>query len=434
VYKRQSEICLIRVTSLSYPAVSDASDGFFTIEGHSIVVLQPNGGESWGLGETWPISWVSYNAGEGVNIKLYRDVVNMEVLADDTPNDGSFEWTVTGPLSDACRIRVEMADNTLIYDMSNGDFSITDRSVNVTSPNGGEEFFDGEMLTATWVSTGAGTNVQIDLSRDGGYSWEVVAPTTENDGSYSWTVGPPFSDNCLVRVTSTYTGVRDLSDAPFAIAERSITITSPNGWERWLTGDTQNVTWSSRGAGIGVHNVQIDLSRNGGYSWEVINGSTLNDGSQSWIVRPPASADCLVRVRSTYYPGVEDITDAAFTIAERDITLTSPVGGEEWTEGETRDITWTSIDGGAVARVELSRNGGAYWQVIADAVPNDGVHPWTVAGPGSSDCLVRVVSVGYPEIDSTSAAPFTIMTVISDPIFIDGFESGNMSGWSSTLP
>jgi len=94
------------------------------------------------------------------------------------------------------------------------------RTITVTVPNGGEEWYVGGPKTITWTSQGVTGNVKIEISRDGGSTWSTITSSTANDGSYTWTVTTPASMNCRVRVTSlSHTGVSDISNANFEIAQ-----------------------------------------------------------------------------------------------------------------------------------------------------------------------------------------------------------------------
>jgi hypothetical protein len=44
--------------------------------------------------------------------------------------------------------------------------------------------------------------VSIELSRNGGLSWESIIASTDNTGIYSWVATGPVSSNCVIRVTN----------------------------------------------------------------------------------------------------------------------------------------------------------------------------------------------------------------------------------------
>ncbi len=89
-------------------------------------------------------------------------------------------------------------------------------TVEVTTPNGGELLAAGDLVALTWTATQM-TSVKVELSRDAGSTWEVLAADTPNDGSLDWTVSGASSGLCRLRVGSLDGGVQDASDANFVI-------------------------------------------------------------------------------------------------------------------------------------------------------------------------------------------------------------------------
>jgi hypothetical protein len=126
-----------------------------------------------------------------------------------------------------------------------------------------------------------------------------------------------------------------------------------------------------------------------------------------------ASTTCLIRISSVSTPSLADTSDSPFTSATRRITVAAPNGGENWVVGSTQMIQWTANVCEAVD-IDLSRDGGAGWERLFTGTPNDGWENWTVTGPASTQCLIRVSvpnviieSSGFLASD-TSNAVFTI--------------------------
>src|SRR5205823_11742644 len=70
-----------------------------------------------------------------------------------------------------------------------------------------------------------------------------------------------------VRVTSTAdVTLVDTSDANFKIVG-SLTVTAPNGGEKWGVSTVQNITWTKTGS---IANVKLEYSRNGTFSDAVV--------------------------------------------------------------------------------------------------------------------------------------------------------------------
>jgi hypothetical protein len=90
----------------------------------------------------------------------------------------------------------------------------------------------------------------------------------------------------------------------------------------------------------------------------------------------------------------------SFTIQRPDltppsVTLTSPVGGEEWEMGSAQTVTWSASDLGGVdsVNVDYSLTGAAGpWLPVAHGLANSGSTPWTLPTQPSDSALVRVTA------------------------------------------
>jgi hypothetical protein len=96
-------------------------------------------------------------------------------------------------------------------------------SIQVITPNGGENWSSGETRTITWTTTGLeGTHVGIDLCRWDGSAWVsnkgIIGGVSATDNSYEWVIPPlPAPDSYKIEISSSeYHGLpTDLSDNPF---------------------------------------------------------------------------------------------------------------------------------------------------------------------------------------------------------------------------
>lgn len=78
----------------------------------------------------------------------------------------------------------------------------------------------GHSVLFSWDYSGSsGDQVTIDLSRDGGTSWEILSASTPNNGSFNWVVAPPYSTNCRIRVTSNDNAIYTDTSETFAIIQ-----------------------------------------------------------------------------------------------------------------------------------------------------------------------------------------------------------------------
>jgi hypothetical protein len=116
----------IRITSTSRTSITDTSNASFTINGPSITVQSPNGGENWAPGSTQVIRWSVAGVTGYVRIELIQGPTVVGTITTQTSaSSGSYSWTVSstqtpGPYS----IRITSTSNSSISDMSNNTFVI----------------------------------------------------------------------------------------------------------------------------------------------------------------------------------------------------------------------------------------------------------------------------------------------------------------------
>jgi len=227
--------CYVRVSDASDDIPVDPSDGPFEIASETLTVHVPNGGELWCSGSSRMIEWSSDNFSGRVKIELSRSGPSgpWEVLFADTDNDGSEPWTVTGPISSDCFVKVSDVSDGVPEDTSDAAYTIEDPWIAVGAPNGGEQWLDGEDRAITWQSNSCVSAVNVGLSRSGPDGpWETLFAGIENDGNETWRVGGPGSDDCYIRVCDAQAGAWcDISDFAFGIDVTSCdSLYLPTGW------------------------------------------------------------------------------------------------------------------------------------------------------------------------------------------------------------
>jgi hypothetical protein len=131
---------------------------------------------------------------------------------------------------------------------------------------------------------------------------------------------------------------------------------------------------------------------------------------------PEANETFVVNLSNPTNGSIVDATGTG-TITDNDgsVTVTSPNTAVTWPIGAVRTITWTTssnFTAGATFRVELSRNGGTSYEVIAASVPNatstSGSFSWTVTGPTTTQGRVRVTWTVNGRVTDISNNNFTI--------------------------
>ena len=319
---------VLKVTSLSKSWVYGIQGVY--ISRSWMEVTSPVGGDTWELGTTHAITWLSNDTGNRVAIELRFEGNPVSVITLDTLNDGSFEWSIPAslPVSYGYRIWIR---SLLNLEHSDGYWSepflaLTSGAVatlSVIMPNGGETWSFGDTASIEWSSTGDIGDVRIELFKSGGYI-STIAASTANDGSYQWQVPSSLSsgDDYSVKVTSLFdNSVADYSDSLFTIMsvgpKATITVTSPESGIALEMSTSHLITWIWSG---NVTCVKIELLR-GGASVSTIISNTSCDGSFEWVVPDSLAAgdDFKVRVSSVDDSTVKGESDA-FSLSEKTTT------------------------------------------------------------------------------------------------------------------
>ncbi|KPL02080.1 MAG: hypothetical protein AMJ73_09300 [candidate division Zixibacteria bacterium SM1_73] len=190
-----------------------------------IQVISPNGGETWCVGSTETITWLSENFTDDVKIEYSTNGgVDWIEIAPSTENDGEYAWIVENTPAANCLVKVSDAVDGEPKDSSDASFTILDETINVTFPNGGEDFVAGDPLSITWNSLCFTGLVDIFLSEDGGANWDTVISGTENDGVHQTSIPQSIStDQGLIKISDHDDGDPfDQSDAFFAVENFTI--------------------------------------------------------------------------------------------------------------------------------------------------------------------------------------------------------------------
>ena len=381
-----------------------------------IRVVTPNGEDIWQTGSTHDITWLSgCYVGSSVRITLYKDNMYLTAITSDTENDDSYSWYIPTyfELGDNYKIRITSNSDNSMYDYSDNNFTIA-RGITVTSPNGDEIWTKGSKQTITWASAGLYSYIRITLYKSDFYQLSVNT-STSNDGLYDWIIPGSIipGNDYKVKITSNSdSSMYDFSDNNFSIIE-SVTVVSPNGGENLTIGTTRDITWTSS-VDLGS-SLRITLYKSGVY-YSTITNYTENNGSYSWTIPPNIEPgdDYKIRITSNSNNAYYDFSDNNFIIA-REVTVTSPNGGENWQLGSTYNINWTSLENsGPSLRITLYK-GEEYYSTITGDTPDDGSYSWIIPSIFSTgnDYKVKITSNTNSAFFDFSDNNFTIVRGIT---------------------
>ncbi len=269
----------------------------------TLTLISPNGGEDWEVGSSHLISWTW--TGSIAEVKLEYSTnggTDWATVVASTANDGSYSWTVPATPSTDCLVRVSDAVDGDPQDVSDGPFTITQPTLTLISPNGGEDWEVGSSHLISWTWTGSIAEVKLEYSINGGTDWVTVVASTANDGSYSWTVPATPSTDCLVRVSDAVDGdPQDVSDGPFTLSDGTPPSKVTN-LEASATDTTVMLTWLPATDNIGVDHYLIYR--------DTTSGFTPNSDDSLGFSYDTAFIDLKVGPGITYYYRVSAIDSA----------------------------------------------------------------------------------------------------------------------------
>ena len=200
--------CKVRINDISNSSIADTSDNIFTIsEQPSISVITPIAGSVCVVGNQQTVKWSTINVVGNVNIKLSTNGGSTFpiTLISNTPNDSSEVITVPNDTSATCRILVESYNNTSVFGVSNGNFTIAVPSIKVITPNGGEACDTGSICKITWESKYVAI-VKIEYSINNGGSWVNIDSSYTSTGIFNWKVPNTPSKQCKIKISDTSNG------------------------------------------------------------------------------------------------------------------------------------------------------------------------------------------------------------------------------------
>ncbi len=374
-----------------------------------ITVTSPAGGEVWHRGESYNITWTT-DLPTGTTFDIYSQRAGgyEEFIATEVSGH-HYYWTIPGDYvtSDEYQIKVQEHGGDWIWDKSNNFTITTGYFLTVTSPNGGESWVNGSTHEITW-NTDVPGDVRIKLYHNNSY-YLFLAVVPASSGTYSWTPNYP-DENYTIRVESISTNQDDYSDDFFEI-NNDFAVNLPNGGEEYNWSDNLIIKWNDTVA----EDVKIELFKNGSFDQTIISStpSNGNNGYFEWDIPDDIAggSDYKVKITSLTTGSVYDFSDADFTINAKSITLTSPNGGENWSAGTTKEITWTYNFGQGNVKIELYKSGLLSSTITSQA--NHGSYSWLIpeSQTAGNDYKVMLKSNDILSISDISDDTFTIKAI-----------------------
>ncbi len=168
-----------------------------------------------------------------------------------------------------------------------------------------------------------------------------------------------------------------------------------------------------RGAGINLDPGLFRFSAIGGYTQRAVDGgagtgsfSRYMYGARLGVGKQEGSYFDLMFLRTRDVP-------SSLSQPQPTIAIVAPNGNDSWPIGNIENIRWGSSGITGNVRIELSRDGGATYEVLFDSVANTGAQPWVVTGPPTVQAIIRITSL-EDSVSDVSDFPFSIGVGVAD--------------------
>jgi len=279
--------------------------------GISLKIVLPNSGVIWPAGDLKLISWNSQISDstcglkDSLVIELSRDRgITWNKIGKELVSAGQYYWTVEGPASQMCRIRLVARLNCdrdiPVYSEETGIFSIIENE------------------TTYYITADAGSHGEIDWSGDGQYPAGstiifTAIPNQDYEVEY-WRL-----DGDIVQPGGNTYILSDIQNSHFiTVTFRPVEITSikvlaPNGSETWFRGRDSYISWEING-NCGDY-VKIELLSEGNIDHIIVPSITTQFDYYKWNISNDQDIGCDYKIRVSSLSGdCSDVSDNTFCI------------------------------------------------------------------------------------------------------------------------
>ena len=400
------------------------------LHAQTIQLTSPNGGETWVGGSTRTITW-SYTNIDNIKIEYsLNNGLTWKVISESTPASAlSYNWVVPCIGSLNAKVRVT-STLQFVQDESNGTFTIPEPTVDITYPNGGEAFGTGTGQYIEWLTTGV-TTLKVQYTTNNGSTWTDIGNFPAANGYCNWVAPITTSTQTRIRAYNIESTVnRDSSANQFSVfylpehntdkykggpqdgynmasnLPDTIRVISPNGGESLYPTTTTIISWSYRN----IDNIKLEYSTDNGSNWKtIVSEIPASQLNYNWSIPNTPSSECLIKISSTT-KGINDVSNAKFTIAAASLSLTYPNGGESFGAGTGQYIEW-DFSSVSTVKVEYSSNNGTSWNTIGTAPAANKYMNWVTPSSVGTNYLVRISDNSLPAVKDSSENIFSITSI-----------------------
>ncbi len=388
-----------------------------------ITLSSPSSGDILHPNTNQNITWASSGV---TNLKLEYSTDTgtnwSTIISSTSASPGSYSWTVPNTLSTQCKVRITDVSNATIGDTSDAVFAIaaftlTDGLVAYYPFNGNANDESGNSHNGT-VN---GASLTTDRFGETGKAYSLNG--VNNFISLgSWFNFNDFTVSIWVEadVQAGHAALLDNGHSgSYNWVCQAITQFASNGYE------FGGVPTFYLPTGSWAHLV---LQSSGTTKKVFVNGQLAGEASASinYALTPNLNFGYWAHDNARYWKGLLDnirIYNRALSETEintlyhengwKNISVTSPNGGERWQSSNTYNITWSAA-GLNYVNLEYTSNNGTTWSSIENNVSaSSGLYYWSVPNSAGTNFKVRITSSSDATITAMSNATFAVYKSVS---------------------
>jgi hypothetical protein len=193
-------------------------------------------------------------------------------------------------------------------------------------------------------------------------------------------------------------------------AQSTITITSPAANQSVAVGTGLNIIWNFTPLGGNLDIFTVELLIGGEFYRTVTTNATAGVATFVLPNDLPSRNDYRVRVSRTNRPTDVATSAANFTITGgRFLSITSPVGGENFLKGQLVQVTWSTNAPGNL-QIDLLRDGNLVETIANNLSPTTSPFTWSIPTrlPDANNYRLRITNLSDRFVAITNASNFTI--------------------------
>jgi len=391
----QSANCFILISDYEDAGVQSENAAAFRIDQY-LKMVSPLPGAIFEVGQTIPVRWVKNNYPSPINLLLSTDnglnytqiytEAKLSALNAQSPasvDTLTYNWLIpASAVSNTCRLKVVSQAQPQYEASHEAPFRIlTQRTLSLTRPNGGEQLPAGKTDTIRWNSTGAIDSIRLLFSSDNDATRSVIHNRTPNTGQFIWNPALINSSQCRITIRQhNDSTINDQSDNPFQIYFNSLTLVTPNGGDTWEKDNAYPIRWSYSGIINQLDIILLITSAGSVVTYPLAQEVSVGDTLYNWFIADsiPASDSARIVLQAVGAVNVADTSSQFFTIRpKRQIVITNPNGGELVLNDRPCTIQWEAPASVTRVKLEYRASMQSSFSLQSINIPNTGSFEWT---------------------------------------------------------